>query len=310
MSKSRVISERSRALVDGISKAVSIASRPFRALVHYYARLLISDFDVYVVGSGVSTSVEKYFESSARAITIAFLTSLVLSYLALSKFLPIAISLVAAALFSLLIVLPLAMAMMIYVPAIMYKSRGETLESKAIHMLTALSLLAASGQTIYDVFESLPKVLGRDYKLFWVEIDLAKSLMATGTPVDQALREVARMTPSPTIRELFLSLSSLASIGAGVVELIHGLTERYVVKHGLRVERSVEVLNVYMEIYVAIALLLPMLTGTFAAVLMLAPTVAGIPFDAFMVLVTLILVPIVSIVVVIMADVVVSRVRP
>ena len=310
MSRSRIGSELSKRFAGGISKTAGTALRPFKAFVQRCTGLLVTDFDVYVIGSGISTNIEKYFELSAAALLIALMASFASSLFALSRFLTLLASLVAATTISLLVVLPLAMAVTIYLPAVAYKNRGEILESRAIHLLTALSLLAASGQTIYDVFKSLPRVLGRDYKLFSVEVDLAASLMATGVPVNEALREAARVTPSSTLKELFLSLSSLASIGAGVVELTHGLTERYVIKHGLRVERGVEVLNVYMEIYVAIAFLLPMLAGSFAALLMLAPVAIGISFDMFMALMTLFLVPIATIAVVVMADVVVSRVRP
>jgi len=310
LSKNRIGSELSKRFAGGISKTAGTALRPFKAFVQRCTGLLVTDFDVYVIGSGISTNIEKYFELSAGALLIALVASFALSLFALSRFLPLLASLVAATTISLLVVLPLAMAVTIYLPAVVYKNRGEILESRAIHLLTALSLLAASGQTIYDVFKSLPRVLGRNYKLFSVEIDLATSLMAAGAPVDEALRSAARVTPSSTLKELFLSLSSLASIGTGIVGLTHGLTERYVVKHGLRIERGVEALNVYMEIYAAIAFLLPMLAGSFAALIMLAPVAVGISFDAFMALVTLILVPMASAIVIVMADVVVSRVRP
>jgi len=308
LSKSLTSLESLKRLRDYTSRALDIASTPIKTLLKSYTST-VRDFDVYVIGSGVSTNYESYIERASQAILIALIVSATLIFIALSRSLPLLLAIAVAVASALFVALPLYMALAIYIPITLYKNRGETVESKAIELLTALSLLVASGQTFYRVLESLPRVLGRDYKFFSIEIDLVASLLRVGTPVADALRRVAKVTPSPTLRELFLSLSSIIGVGGNIAQVVWSLTERYVTRYSIRIERSAETLNTYMEIYVAIALLIPSLIGSMAALALIAP-IAGISFEALLTLTTLILVPVASIAIVVLADVVVSRVRP
>jgi len=285
-----------------------MASTPIKTLLKSYTST-VRDFDVYVIGSGISTSYESYIEGASQVIFIALIVSATLIFIALSRSIPLLRAIAVAVASALFVALPLYMALAIYIPITLYKNRGEIVESKAIELLTALSLLVASGQTFYRVLESLPRILGRDYKFFSIELDLVTSLLRVGTPIADALRRVAKVTPSPTLRELFLSLSSIIGVGGNIAQVFWSLTERYVTRYSIRIERSAESLNAYMEIYVAIALLIPSLIGSMAALALIAP-IAGISFEALLTLTTLILVPVASIAIVVLADVVVSRVRP
>lgn len=309
MSKSPTPSEPLRRLRESISRAVDIAAKPFKHLLQLYLTSLAKGFEAYVMGSGISTSLERYVATSSRILLATSVALFSLALVVLLRVLPLSISLVVSATAALVIAPALSSAVLIYLPVAVYKNRGEVLESKALQLLSALALLTASGQSVYKVFEALPRVLGGDYKVFSVELDLASSLVKVGVPVDEALKRVAEITPSPTLRDLFLSLSSIISIGGSVAQVVWSLVERYVTRYGIRVERSVEALNVFMEVYVAIALMIPILVGSTAALLLIYP-IAGISFEALMVLTTLILVPISSAAVVTIADVIVSRVRP
>ncbi|MCC6017359.1 MAG: type II secretion system F family protein [Desulfurococcaceae archaeon] len=291
-----------------ISKTIEIASTPIKIVFRSYTSS-VKDFDIYIIGSGISTSYDKYLENLSRIILVILITSSATLYTVLSRLVPPPISIVIAIAFSLLVVLPLSMGLAIYIPVVMYRNRGDVVESKAIELLKAFSLLVASGQTIHRVLEMIPKVLGRDYKFFSIEIDLAVSLIRVGVPIADVFRTVAKVTPSPTLRELFLSLSSIASIGGNIAQVIWSLTEMYVTRYSIRIERATDSLNIYMEIYVAAALLIPSLVGSIAALALIVP-IMGISFEALLVLTTLIVVPIASIAIVVLADVIVSRVRP
>jgi flagellar protein FlaJ len=309
LSKSPTPSEPLRRLRESISRAVDIAAKPFKYLLQLYLTSLVKGFEAYIVGSGISTSLERYVATSSRILLATSVALFSLALVVLLRVLPLSVSLVVSATAALVIAPALSSAVLIYLPVAVYKNRGEVLESKALQLLSALALLTASGQSVYKVFEALPRVLGGDYKVFSVELDLASSLVKVGVPVDEALKRVAEITPSPTLRDLFLSLSSIISIGGNVAQVVWSLVERYVTRYGIRVERSVEALNVFMEVYVAIALMIPILVGSTAALLLIYP-IAGISFEALMVLTTLILVPISSAAIVTIADVIVSRVRP
>ncbi|MEM0027308.1 MAG: type II secretion system F family protein [Ignisphaera sp.] len=287
-----------------------ISKSPFEKLIIMALKFFKIDLETMVIGSGIATSYRKYVERSSKILLLVFLVSSISSaFFALYMFAsPLAIVLLTLAI-PLLIVLPIAMALTIFIPIILYSNRGEVVESKTLQLLLALSLLGASGQSIYRILESLPIVLGRDFKFFSVEIDLATSLIKAGVPADEALKRVASITPSQTLRELFSSLASAIAIGGGVTDLLSSLLERYVSRYSIRIERAVETLNVYMEVYVAVALLIPVLVGSIAALLLIYP-ISWLSFDALMILTTLLLVPTASASIVVLSDVIVSRMRP
>ncbi len=296
-------------LRESISRSVDLASKPFKYLLQIYINSLVKGFEIYVIGSGISTSIERYLSTSSKILLATSITTFTITLVMTSRALPLFISLTVSAVASLVIAPSLSLAILIYLPMAMYRNRGEVLESKAITLLSALALLTASGQSIYRVLEALPVVLGRAYKVFSVELDLASSLIKVGVPVSEALKRVAHITPSNILRDLFLSLSSIISIGGNVAPVVQSLVERYVTRYGIRVERSVEELNIVMEVYVAITMLIPMIVNSTAAFLLIYP-IAGLSFDAILVLTIPILMPIASVAIVTIADMIVSRVRP
>ena len=309
MSKSPTPSELLKKLKDYTSRALDTAAKPFKHILRLYTGSLIKNYETFVIGSGIAPSLDKYLTASSRAMLVASATLFALTLAVCLRVLPLLISAVASAIVALVIAPAASGALLVYLPVAVHRNRGELLESKALQLLSALALLTASGQSIYRVFEALPRVLGKDFKVFSVELDMATSLLRIGVPVNEALKRVASITPSPTLRDLFISLSSIASIGGGVAQVVWSLVDRYVTRYSIRVERSVEALNMFMEVYVAVALLIPILVGSTAALLIIYP-LAGISFEALMVLTTLILVPVSSAAIVVLADVIVSRVRP
>lgn len=294
----------------GLYSVLQILASPLERLIAMLLKPFKTNLETMVIGSGIATSYGKYLEKVSMALLPTLLLSSIASALLASYLFasPLVIAFLALAT-PFLIVLPIAIALTISIPVILYRNRGEIVESKALQLLLALSLLGASGQSIYRALESLPIVLGRDFKFFSIEINLATSLIRTGVPVDEALKKVANITPSQTLRELFSSLASATAIGGGIAGVLSSLLERYVSRYSIRIEKAVETLNVYMEVYVAVALLIPVLVGSIAALLLLYP-IGLLSFDALMILTTLLLVPIASTSIVVLSDVIVSRMRP
>ncbi|MEL9939683.1 MAG: type II secretion system F family protein [Ignisphaera sp.] len=308
--ESHIDSSLLRRLRRKLYSVLQVLVTPFEKFVALFLKSFKIDLETIVIGSGVATSYRKYVEKVSMALLPALLFSSIAStLLALHLSAPPLVIALLALVAPLLIVLPIAMALAISIPVILYRNRGEVLESKALQLLLALSLLGASGQSIYKNLEALPIVLGKDFKFFFIEIDLATSLIRAGVPVDEALKRVSNITPSQTLRELFSSLASAIAIGGGITNVLSSLLERYVSRYSIRIEKSVETLNVYMEVYVAVALLIPVLVGSIAALLLLYP-ISWLSFDALMILTTLLLVPIASTSIVVLSDVIVSRMRP
>lgn len=266
--------------------------------------------DVYVIGSEISSSLDRYFLNASRYILLAVVMSIaIFLYIALANGISLSYSLSITIIFSFLFILPLSLALIIAVPRILYSNRGAIVDSKAIILLTAVAFLITSGQNIYNIFEDISRVLGKDYKYFSLEFDLVKSFVKVGIPLDEALRRVAEITPSKSISELLISLASISNIGGDVYSSIKMLLDRYIARYEISIGRAVEILNIYIEIYVALALLIPVLIGSISTLTIFHPA-AGISFEYLMFLSSFILLPISTLVIIVLADVVVSRLKP
>ncbi|MEM4506600.1 MAG: type II secretion system F family protein [Ignisphaera sp.] len=267
--------------------------------------------DRFVVGSGLSPSLERYV-SIVFKIIICILVSMILivsiflySAYGLNPYLSIAISFV----FNLFVVLPISIVFSIVLPKSMYSNRGSIVESKMPILLSAMAFLSSAGLSLHEMVSKIGMFLGDDYRFFSVELDIVRSYIRIGVPLEEALRYVAHLTPSQSFRELLLGLSSISVIGGDIGSFIRSMFDRYVSRYELMIEKAVNSLNVYMEVYVAVSLLIPVLAGSTAVLFILSP-IAGISFEAFMALVTFILIPIPSAVIIVLADTIVSRLRP
>lgn len=289
---------------------IQVLVKPFYTLFTTINNLFKLKLDVYVIGSGISSSIERYFIVASRytliAILIAIFTTLLYTHYSI-KLSPLH-SILLVVVISLLM-LPTSIEFTLVLPRILYSNRGSTIEPKAILLLSAIALLLTGGQSIQSVIENLPKTLGKDYRYFSIEIDYVKSITRLGTPLDVALMRAAEITPSPTVRELLSTLASILNIGGDTPSIIRLQLDRYIARYEIDVEKAVENLNVYMEIFVALALLIPVLIGSIAILALLYP-LAGISFEYIMFLSSFILLPLSTAIVIVLADTIVARIRP
>jgi len=290
--------------------ALYISLKPFEFLAYSIYRYIEPKLEIYIIGSGISPSINRYTYISSLAMLISLIAIFIISSIYTIYVLGIAISIAitASAILSIVAVF-LVLAMAIAIPRIMYSNRSRILESKAILLLMAISLLSASGLDIYSVFERIPNILGESYKYFSIEIDRARYMVRAGIPIDEVFSDIARITPSQILRELFSGLSSFSRVGGDLGRVVEGVLMRYISRYELGVERIANTLSVYTEIYVALSLLIPILIGSLAMLFLIYP-IGGISFEAVMFLSTFIVIPVSSLIIAILADVAVSRFRP
>ncbi|MCS7111272.1 MAG: type II secretion system F family protein [Ignisphaera sp.] len=285
--------------------------KPFYYLLNKINNSLKLNLDIYVVGSGISSSIERYFLVASwytlAAMAMSVLTTLLYAHhvLKLSLFYLIILALLMVPLLTLLASIELV----VILPKILFTNRGSIMESKAILLLTVLALLTTGGRGVQDIIHDIPRALGREYRYFSIEIDLVRSLTRLGMPLDVALKRTAEITPSMTVKELLSLLASVSNVGGDVSSTIKLELDRYIARYELGVEKAVESLNVYMEVHIALALLTPVLIGSIAVLTLLHP-LAGISFEQIMFLSSFILLPITTAVVIVLADAIVSRIRP
>lgn len=269
-----------------------------------------ASLDKYVIGSNLSSGLDKYISISINLLTVSTLCSLsilnifLIQMLGFKILLSVLLSLVATFIF---INIPILF-ILITIPILVYKNRGYIIEYKLPILISTIAFLSSAGLSLHDIILRIKDFMGRDYKFFSVELDIIKSCAQIGIPLDKVLKNVASLTPSPSFRELLLGFSSLSIVGADIASYVETMFNNYISRYELAIERAVNSLNVYMEIYIAIALLLPVLAGSLAILFILFP-VLGLTFEAITALVTLVLVPISSIAIIVLTDILVSRLR-
>ena len=288
-----------------LDRIVDLASMPLIRLFQRYRGL-----EVLVLGSGISTSFDNYAKKSSA---ITFITMVLASYplfdvTRLYLRLGITKSIFVALFVDIAIVLPLCLALYIFLPTVMYVNRGAVLEAKFPALALMLSLLLAAGTSLSRAIETLYSRYLDELKVFKVEITMLRSLIRVGVPVDEALRRVARITPSQTLKTLFLDLSATTRIGGDLASAVSNAMSNYIDRYGIRVEKTVNDIGILMESYLSICMLLPMLLGVLAVLFMVA-RVPGLSFETLMFVTVFILIPIVSIATLVLVDSMVSKLR-
>jgi flagellar protein FlaJ len=277
-------------------------SHPLTTLYSKHSRL-----EDYVIGSGIG-SFEQYVTISATLTLTAVLTTLILAS-ALTYYLSglIHLSILSGLAISLGAVFPLCYAASLSFVILKYKSRGTVMEAKFPLFTSITSLVFTSEKNISRVFEILNHNYGEILKDFRVELEMITSLIKLNYPVSEALARVAKVTPSPTLKEVLLSLSSSVLIGADPLESMKTITNKYLEKYALKVEKTVNELGAMLEIYLAIALLTPVVMGSLGALLVLSP-LGGISFELVIFILSYVVVPASSLASMVLIDATISKV--
>jgi len=282
---------------------VTALSKPFYGLIYKYRAL-----EPLVIGGGLSSSLDEYARKSSTAIFVAVVVSSILAFLGLRSYLPLPLAIAASIGIGLGTVLPASLSAALTIPAVMYRNRGAVLEAKFPSLALVMSLLLASGLGLSRAIEMLyEKHLGM-VKHFSIEIGLLRSYIRVGVPLDEALTRVARITPSDSLRELFLSLASAIKTGGDLGETVSAAMREYLDRYGVRVEKTVNDIGIVMESYLAICMLLPLLMGVLSVLFMMMP-IGMLNFQTIMFVTVFVLVPLFSLGALVIVDSMVSKLR-
>lgn len=275
-------------------------SRPIYSLIYGFKE----DLSNIVIGSGISTSFDRYARVTSTIITLLMLLSSILIPLTLHSRLG-GLALVLAVLVPLSVILPIGIALTIQLPILIYRNRGSILEAKFPLFIAVLATLTSSGAPLHIVFRGLEERIDI-IKPFSLEVNLLNSLISLGYKTDEALMRVAKITPSKSLRETLISLRPISRIGGNPYTVVASVFKRYNDEYGLKVEGVVNTLGMLMEVFVASALLIPITLVTMAILVAIIPGT----FSTQMLTLALILVTsLSSIVILIISDTVVSRMR-
>lgn len=287
------------------SRQLLLLSRPFYDLFASFKEL-----EPYVLGSKISTSFDKYVRVSSALCFVTLIVSFVLmfsvTYVVFSV--NLIVSLVASLVLSFGVVLPLFLSLFMILPKVKYESRKNILEAKFPLFAMYLSLLFSSGASAVRVFELLEKRFLKDLIYFDLEISMINSLAKIGIPLDEAFSRVSMITPSPSVKDLMAALASTTRVSGNKAERISEIMSRYIERYSIMVERTVNSMSLILEVYLAFAVMAPVMLGAMASLLLFFP-LYGLSFESIAFILVFFIVPVISIMMLLIIDSMISKLK-
>jgi len=268
----------------------------------------------YIKGSGMRIPYEGYIALITLIPLIISILAFILSYnlhLVAGTVLPPFISIILSSIISIIAYL-LALTILILIPVMKFRSRGELIDIKIPILQSYLATLALSGM-------SSERILLRLYelrKLIGIDIEfeeIAKSLLLRGEDVTKALDRAIEITPSSRLATILAALKGLATTGTGLVDYVRmSFTESLSVLE-TKARMAYSSLSILIEVFISLTVLLPVVVllvvialFSFGGALYRPPIHPKIIVG----LVSFIVVPFVSLGLLVVVDSILSKVRP
>ncbi len=200
----------------------------------------------------------------------------------------------------------LVFAALIYMPVLMYGNRASLIDARLPAFYSILAALSVAG---------LPPILliskayrSRHLTGIDVEFELATKLISLGYSPSEALRKAAEVTPSRQLSHSLAGMSSVIESGYGVSEYLKGLLDESIKNLEAKLKKLVDDLSLFMELYIAIGVVMPLLTSI---ILMFLGGIGTMPFNPQMLmgLIMFVILPLFFAAIIIMVDAAVSGVR-
>lgn len=204
------------------------------------------DTDEYVALSVVSAVAYGFLMSLLIFVLLVVLGAVAESAAALS----VAAGLVIFILFTLLF--------MLY-PSILAGKKAEKIEKDLIFGLKDMLLEMSSGATVY---KAMVKVSKAGYGEVSREFEKAVRKVGTGTPVDDALEELALRTTSEPFRNSLWQIINALKVGSNIENTLRELVKDLTQEQRTRIRNYAQELNMMVLLYMLFAVVVPTIITT------------------------------------------------
>lgn len=264
------------------------------------------DYERYVVGSGLSKSLRTYVKLVIRFSIIALAACMTLYVVGVLVY---GFKLIYPAIDMAIIVLifvTMFFTALILLPKLLYINRGFKLEAKYYRLLFFTSLLLTSGAGVIKAILGL-REFKEELEDFKIELEIMDDRLSLGYDLAEVIDYVASITPCKSLSNLLLDMLSLERSGRNVMPVITNLVSSYFTSLKSRMEEITNYLSMLSEIFIATAIIFPMI------VMIISSTTTAIPIGGFdpstlLAITLLIIIPVASILYYIAVDYVLSGV--
>ena len=266
----------------------------------------------YVRGSGMKISYETYISLITFIPLITSIMMFIVSYnIHLALKIPQQFALPLSLLISLIVYLALV-AILIVIPMVKFRGRGELIDVKIPILQSYLATLALTGMSTEKIFlrlYELRNLIGIDVEFE----EIAKSLLLRGEDILKALDRAIEITPNTRLATIFATLKGLTATGVGIVDYVRMSFAESLTILETRSRSAYASLSILIEVFISLTILLPIIIllvvlalFSFGGALYQPP----INPKLIVTLMTFILVPFISLGLLIVIDSILSKVRP
>ncbi len=255
----------------------------------------------YIIGSGMKVSPKGYASLITLLALISPISFYIIGYLIKGWILGLSLAIAS-------VTIP---GIAYLYPVLKHKSRGDLLDVKILNLEAALATSFISASAHEEAFLNLlplSDVLGFDVELR----EIARGLVHERLPLSDALIRAAEITPSRSAALLFEGLKGIIDSGAGILEYIYWMASSSYNDVESKYRAAFNSLSVLMELYMALVVLMPIVVVATLVTLFGVGGFFPLPVNPryLISLVSFVLTPFSAIGILLMADSIVSRLRP
>lgn len=249
---------------------VQLANRLFLSVsTSWLERGSFKDLNIDLRKANLNILTSSYISMLLLSVVLAFFAGLALTvfflFFSLSSAPPFIVSVVDGYLMRLTkvvwfaVLIPLATFSFMYLyPAIERKSLARQIDSELPFVVIHMGSIAGSGVEPTQIFKIVG--LSRDYKHTRGEIrKLLNQVNVYGYDLITALKNVARLTPSTRLAELFNGLATTVSSGGELKTFFEKRAESLLLNYRIEREKFSKVAETFMDLYISVVIAAPMI---------------------------------------------------
>ncbi len=229
------------------------------------------------------TTVIAYFATLAAVITIGmFIEIFIFLYIIMIVFIPV---LGASFVFLTLYIYPIQKA----------KSRANSIENNLPFAITHMAATASSGippEFMFSLIAGFEEYgeISKEAKL------VVRNIKTFGSSSVASMKNVASQTPSKSLREVLLGISSTIETGGNLPAYLKGMSDKALFDYRIKREKYLKTLSTYADIYTALLVAAPLfLLATLATMSIIGGDVMGFSTSEIVTIMTWLLLPIMNI---------------
>jgi flagellar protein FlaJ len=226
---------------------------------------------------------------------LAFLSSLLASFIALSIVKVNILLRIFYSFFASFLIAVVTLLVFIFYPSQRAERRKRNIEANLPFAITHMGAIAESGIPPYVVFRLIGKL--KEYGEISREMEkIVKNIDEFGVDPLTAVKEVANKTPSDSFRQILLGFVTTIEAGGNVKIFLKSVGDEALFEWRMKREKFHQQLSTISEFYISILMTAPLfIISLFAVMNMIQPTLAGFGIFELMKLGIYILVPVINI---------------